>query len=404
MWCEEFQDKNDITKYRFIEKYKCPLTDKWKRTSVVMNKNTKPSQKEAERRLQAKIQDKLKVDKLKDIKTLTFHQALKEWQEHYKTHSGNKASTIRTYIPKSNKLLKLFKDDILIANITLPYAQSKFDDLTKEKLSSQYNRDVLMIFKNIMKHISNTYGVEFEYLDKLVVGKKAKTVDDVKAKKENYLETSEVKSVVEEIRLFGNRKQSKHNHRYYNYIADLIEFMALNGMRVGEALAIQPHNIDFENQTLTIDGTILWTSNKKGEFGIKETTKNDSSYRTISINKRSCDILRKLILENKKSTMWEDTYNDRGFVFTNHTGNPIYFGRINDVLKLACENCGIKKRVTTHTLRHTHISILTQNNIPLKSIMQRVGHSDHRTTLQIYSHVTDKMNQELKEQLEAVVL
>lgn len=49
MWCEAFQDKNGITKYRFIEKYKDPLTDKWKRTSVVMNKNTKPSQKEAER-------------------------------------------------------------------------------------------------------------------------------------------------------------------------------------------------------------------------------------------------------------------------------------------------------------------------------------------------------------------
>lgn len=91
-------------------------------------------------------------------------------------------------------------------------------------------------------------------------------------------------------------------------------------------------------------------------------------------------------------------------MFTNHTGKPIYFGRINDTLKLAYENCGIKKHVTTHTLRHTHISILTQNNVPLKSIMQRVGHSDHRTTLQIYNHVTDKMNQELKEQLEAVIL
>ncbi|WP_254256496.1 tyrosine-type recombinase/integrase [Macrococcus epidermidis] len=50
----------------------------------------------------------------------------------------------------------------------------------------------------------------------------------------------------------------------------------------------------------------------------------------------------------------------------------------------------INERITTHTLRHTHISTLSQLGGSLKAIMNRVGHTDHKTTLQVYSHVTEK--------------
>lgn len=60
-------------------------------------------------------------------------------------------------------------------------------------------------------------------------------------------------------------------------------------------------NVDFENRKLHIDGTMLWIAWEKGKFGVKDTTNNISSNRTISLSKRSCEILKKLILENKKS-------------------------------------------------------------------------------------------------------
>ena len=53
------------------------------------------------------------------------------------------------------------------------------------------------------------------------------------------------------------------------------------------------------------------------------------------------------------------------------------------------------KPVSTHTFRHTHISILAEFNVPLKAIMERVGHNEPRTTLAIYTHVTDEMKQEV---------
>lgn len=62
----------------------------------------------------------------------------------------------------------------------------------------------------------------------------------------------------------------------------------------------------------------------------------------------------------------------------------------------------INKHVTTHTLRHSHISLLSQLGVSLKAIMERVGHIDHKTTLQIYSHVTEQMDKDMMSKLEAV--
>jgi len=65
------------------------------------------------------------------------------------------------------------------------------------------------------------------------------------------------------------------------------------------------------------------------------------------------------------------------------------------------EITNIIKRVTTHTMRHTHVSILEQHAIPLKAIQERVGHFDSNMTLIIYTHVTDNMVQNLINELEA---
>ncbi|MGX0403912.1 hypothetical protein [Staphylococcus epidermidis] len=53
-------------------------------------------------------------------------------------------------------------------------------------------------------------------------------------------------------------------------------------------------------------------------------------------------------------------------------------------------------------MRHSHISLLSQLDTLLSAIMNRVGHTDHKTTLQIYSHVTEQMDKDMMNKLEAV--
>ena len=48
----------------------------------------------------------------------------------------------------------------------------------------------------------------------------------------------------------------------------------------------------------------------------------------------------------------------------------------------------------THILRHTHITMLVEAGVDLPVIMERVGHSNINITLEIYTHVTKKMQQQ----------
>ncbi len=147
--------------------------------------------------------------------------------------------------------------------------------------------------------------------------KKAPTRKEVKGKRENYLEMAEVLTIVEELKHIANKKRASYMKRSYLFTAYIVGFQALNGMRISELLAIQPDNIEFKNKKLAIDGTIHWRKDGN-KMGFKDTTKTASSYRTISLTTKSCDILRKVMLENKKALQWENMYVDRGFIFTSH--------------------------------------------------------------------------------------
>lgn len=133
----------------------------------------------------------------------------------------------------------------------------------------------------------------------------------------------------------------------------LVEFQINNGMRIGELLAIKVDNIDIKNITLVIDGTINWvTDAETGAIGVKETTKTSKSYRTIELTTQSINLLKTLMLENKKENQWNDKFIDRDYIFTNTVGRPIGLNKVNNIIKEATDISSINKRVTTHTLRH----------------------------------------------------
>ncbi|TDM17574.1 MULTISPECIES: tyrosine-type recombinase/integrase [Macrococcoides] len=414
MWCEAFEDKNGVTKYRFYEKYKDPLSEKWRRVSVVMNKDTKPSQKEAMKRLDEKIKEKIGNTASKSLESLTVHKACDEWLEIYTNTSGAKRTTIleKKSIIKAIKL-KVPEDD-LIKNYKYKQVQDIFIAWNKEDRSKSAMTSYKSVLNRVFKHVSVVYGLtDISFLSDIVVPNKVKSLKDIESKRNNYLEIDELKLLINAMHDLNAQRRISTRKRNDMIIPLTIEFQALNGMRIAELLAIEKNNIDFKNKKLLINGSIIWETNKKdGTFGVKDTTKNEGSYRTISLSDRSIQILKTIILENKKSAQWEDDYIDRGFVFTNTYGNPIHTKKINEKLASTVDFINsndkypkkIKKRITTHTLRHTHISTLSQIGVSLKAIMERVGHTDHKTTLQVYSHVTAQMDKDMITKLNAISL
>ena len=154
---------------------------------------------------------------------------------------------------------------------------------------------------------------------------------------------------------------------------------------------IEPHNVDYESNILQLHGTYDHTNRyQKGE---KTSPKTLASYRETVMTTREKEILEEMEFMNELEKNINPRYKDMGFIFTTKNGVPLQTNSFNLALKKANERLEhpINKNLTSHIFRHTLVSRLSENNVPLKAIMDRVGHSDAKTTTQIYTHITKKM-------------
>lgn len=59
--------------------------------------------------------------------------------------------------------------------------------------------------------------------------------------------------------------------------------------------------------------------------------------------------------------------------------------------------------ITTHGFRHTHCSLSFEAGAKIKEVQDRLGHSDIKTTMDIYAHVTPAAKEEAIQKFDAYV-
>ncbi len=190
------------------------------------------------------------------------------------------------------------------------------------------------------------------------------------------------------------------NHLNLDKENDYIFFIGLRivlelGLRRGELCGLEWPNISFKDKIIKISNNMIY-SNGHVYVG---SLKNDDSYRVLTIS----DDLTNLLLELKEKQLKQaatygefyktNVFNDKNYDFIlkwcdgKHV-HPMYFtNKLPKVLK----QCGINKKIRFHDSRHTNATLLLQQNTDLKTIQERLGHGDIRTTMNIYSHVTKEM-------------
>jgi integrase len=84
-------------------------------------------------------------------------------------------------------------------------------------------------------------------------------------------------------------------------------------------------------------------------------------------------------------------YKNHSFCKINNRLLPVNSNqRYNAYLKEIADVCGIRKKLTTHTARHTFATtVLLCNDVPMETAMELLGHTDIRTT-QIYGKIVQK--------------
>lgn len=343
--------------------------------------STEREAKRAGQKAEVEFQNGLYVD----TERMSFGELCGIFLKEYQQRNNVKQSTYDLKVAQVNAWLKHF-DVIEVRKITRQLIQNSLD-----QMSEHYSEKTMVTLFATLKMVLErgreikciiTDPSEFAYLPK-----KRKSLEEVEAEavESKYLEKPKLKHFLESAKLYGKENDYP-----------LFLLLAYTGLRISEALALKWSDIDFENYSISISKSI-YNSRRKGTDFILDTPKTKTSKRVLTVDDKVFEQLRKLRTFQKEKRFVKRNRPDFDFVFINYDsqfGYPLRLTfvsyRLNRILKIA----EINQKITCHTFRHTHTSLLAEAGVDLVSIMDRLGHKDDKTTREIYLHVTAEMKKE----------
>ena len=275
-----------------------------------------------------------------------------------------------------------------IANIETRQLQGIFVELFKQNLSRSLMENAKVTANSIFK-----YAVEHKIrvdnpVPSVVIPKKKLTVEEIENStvEEKFFERYELEEFLQKSLTDG-----LPNDKEWFYL------LAFSGMRVGELCALKWTDVNFEENTIRITKTLDMPDHNMRKFKLTP-PKTMAAIRTIDIDESILAMLKshkvlqaKIKLGTRKGIV---DYHDGNFVFCRDNGYPFSSRIIYDRIIRLIKKTSITKIEGPHILRHTHITMLTEAKVDLKTIMDRVGHEDSKTTMDIYTHVTEKMKED----------
>lgn len=170
---------------------------------------------------------------------------------------------------------------------------------------------------------------------------------------------------------------------------DLFILMMLSGMGPGEALALDWQHVDLEAGTLRVAQTLDTTARK-----IVNDTKRQSRKRTLPMVPEVRTMLRRRWLAKGRP--------ETGLLFTASNGEPIDISNLRSrEFKGALRRAGIARSVRMYDLRHGFATAALEAGADVRTVADLMGHSSTRTTLDVYSHVSDDRKRETAERIAA---
>lgn len=181
-----------------------------------------------------------------------------------------------------------------------------------------------------------------------------------------------------------------------NRLQPIVYITLYYGLRRSEVLGLKWNAIDFKNDTMTIQHTVV----ENYTIVEKDRTKSPSSHRTFQLLPEIKKMLQrqyKEILRNKQT--FGNTYHDSGYVFTWEDGRLYRPDYITSAFQKVLKKNKLP-HMRFHDLRHSTASILYDKGWGLKDIQTWLGHADIKVTGNIYTHISELRKQAMAKNLE----
>lgn len=183
------------------------------------------------------------------------------------------------------------------------------------------------------------------------------------------------------------RTDEKTGMPIYPYGA-LYVFILNTGLRLGEALALEKADIDFNTKTAKITKNLIQLKNDNGKgYGVKiqDSLKTSSGYRTIYLNEAAIISLKQLY----------ELFPDTPYMALNRNGKRVTPQNGEKTFKNILECCKIERDGRAcHALRHTFATKMFEAGQNIKRISHMLGHSSVSVTYDIYVSVIQRVEAE----------
>ena len=359
--------------------------------------------------------------------TMSYSDYLDYWLKNY-CYVNLKYHTIQAYSNIIKNHIKPRLGFYRLSQIQTSTLQEVVNAIYLEKgFSKNFMHNILKVLKGSFKYANES--AQF-IKDNPAVKVTMPKYDEPEKDPAHIFTAEEIKMILERF---------KNNHAMYYAILTAY----CTGLRVSEVFALTWEDIDFENQTLTVNKNVL----KKNQSGVthgrhisgKATTvwyfgtcKTKSSYRTIKIGDTLLNALKEYKEEQERDkTEYGDLYMKHyaketsnyynhkpetkiinayselqvalpevNLVFVKHNGVFEGTDTCKYPFKVIHYELGINCRF--HDFRDTHATKLIESGADIKAISERLGHNNIQTTYEFYVRVTKKMNNDVVEKFEKV--
>ena len=168
----------------------------------------------------------------------------------------------------------------------------------------------------------------------------------------------------------------KYPYYYYAY-----EVLYWCGLRKGEMLALTPADIDWTNQSISVNKTY---SRVKGKDIITQPKTKDST-RVVIMPDFLAEELKEYL-----AMIYELKDNERMF--------PILGSSLNRMFYNISKEANLK-HIPLHGLRHSHVSLLIKMKCDIFEVSKRIGHKSVLITQDTYGHLFDEVQKSIASNL-----